>query len=229
MDGTEIAMSTKSGRPEDEQRAQGCSKVGRVTGRDLAVLVDEARNGNDAAFEEIVRLTYDDTYTLAVRLTGDPEDARDVVQEAYIRAHRGLARFRGDAHFSTWLFRITANCANTIRGRRRRHNHDQLPDEGGLVEESRQSDPGHRLDIGVLRSQLTQAVVSLPPKLRSVLVLRDVYELSHEAIAQELGITTSAAKVRLHRARKRLREVLGPGRSPDDDEDSPEAATNDGS
>ena len=82
-----------------------------AAGRDMSTLVAQARDGDELAFEEIVRLTYHDTYTLAVKLTGDPEDARDVVQEAYLRAHRGLGRFRGDAQFSTWLYRITSNCA----------------------------------------------------------------------------------------------------------------------
>ena len=78
----------------------------------LADLVSEARKGDRSAFEELVKLTYVDSYTLALRLVGDEEDARDVVQEAYLRAFRGLKRFRGDAQFTTWLYRITANCAS---------------------------------------------------------------------------------------------------------------------
>ena len=77
----------------------------------MAELVVAAQDGDRAAFDELVRLTYADTYTLAFRLTGDEEDAGDVVQESYLRAYRGLKRFRGDAQFSTWLYRITANCA----------------------------------------------------------------------------------------------------------------------
>src|SRR5680860_1089323 len=91
-------------------------------------LVEEAQGGDHRAFEELVRRTYADTYTLAFRLTGDEEDARDVVQETYLRVHKSLKRFRGDAQFSTWLHRITANCANTFLGRRSRHRHDELPD-----------------------------------------------------------------------------------------------------
>mgnify|MGYP002075145279 CR=1 FL=1 len=77
-------------------------------------LVAAAQEGDRAAFDELVRRTYADTYTLAYRLCGDEEDARDVVQEAYLRAYRGLRRFRGDAQFSTWMYRITANCASTF-------------------------------------------------------------------------------------------------------------------
>ena len=181
-------------------------------------LISDAQGGDDRAFEEIVRRTYADTYTLAFRLTGDSEDARDVVQETYLRVHRGLARFRGDAQFGTWLHRITANCANTHLGRRLRHRHDPLPDDASIADDHPAVNPEHRADVGYLRSQLIEALRSLPPKLRAVVLLRDIYDLPHEAIAEELGITVSAAKVRLHRARKRLRERLS--RSYDDDDGS---------
>jgi RNA polymerase sigma-70 factor (ECF subfamily) len=174
----------------------------------MTELVEEAKDGSDRAFEELVRQTYADTYTLAFRLTGDHEDARDVVQETYLRVHRGLSKFRGDAQFSTWLHRITANCASTLLGRRTRHRHDVLSDDPPIADDHPRSDPAHRADVGDLRNQLTEALRSLPPKLRIVVVLRDIYDLSHEAIAEELGITVSAAKVRLHRARKILRELL---------------------
>lgn len=171
-------------------------------------LVGDAQDGDHRAFEELVRRTYHDSYTLALRLTGDEEDARDVVQETYLRVHKGLKKFRGDAQFSTWLHRITANCANTFLGRRGRTSTDELPDDSVVVDLNPQSDPAHRADVGDLRDQLIEALSLLPPKLRAVVVLRDIYDLPHESIAEELGITESAAKVRLHRARKRLRENL---------------------
>jgi RNA polymerase sigma-70 factor (ECF subfamily) len=173
-------------------------------------LIKRAKSGEHVAFEELVRLTYADTYTLAYRLVGDEEDARDVVQETYLRAHKGMKRFRGDAQFSTWLHRITANCANTYLGRRGRHEHDVLPEDPVIADSHPQVDPEARAGIGDLREQLTEALLALPPKLRSVVVLRDIYDLPHETIAEQLGITESAAKVRLHRARKRLRERLYP-------------------
>src|SRR6266536_5666047 len=83
-------------------------------------LVASARDGDRAAFDELVRRTYVDTYTLAMRLTANEEDARDVVQEAYLRAWKGIRRFRGDAQFTTWMYRITANAASTMTQRRRR-------------------------------------------------------------------------------------------------------------
>src|ERR1700730_6268193 len=89
-------------------------------------LVAAAREGDRAAFDELVRRTYVDAYTLALRLTADEEDARDVGQEAYLRAWKGLANFRGDAKFNTWLYRITANAAYSALKRRRRHRTDPI-------------------------------------------------------------------------------------------------------
>src|SRR5213082_1238844 len=100
-----------------------------MPGDDVAELVAAAKNGDRGAFDRLVRATYADTYTLAYRLTGDEEDARDVVQESYLRAYRGLKRFRGDAQFSTWMYRITANCAATCLGKRGRHRHEELTED----------------------------------------------------------------------------------------------------
>ena len=176
----------------------------------LEELVVEAQAGNDGAFEELVRLTYADTYTLAFRMLGNEEDARDVVQEAYLKAHKGLKRFRGDAKISTWLYRITSNCAHTFMTRRIKHNHDELPQDFTVVDKNLDRDPVHRVDVVGLRGELKDALEALPYKLRSVVVLRDIYDLAHEDIAKQLDITESAAKVRLHRGRQKLREILYP-------------------
>jgi RNA polymerase sigma-70 factor (ECF subfamily) len=175
---------------------------------ELAGLVEAARGGDQTAFEALVRATTADTYTLAFRLTGNEEDARDVVQETYLRAYKGIGKFRGDAQLSTWLYRITANCAANQLGRRKRHRHDDLADDAPLPDLSPDADPSAQAEASNLRDRLTVALDDLPPSLRSVVVLRDVYDLPHEAIAAELGISESAAKVRLHRARKQLRERL---------------------
>lgn len=175
---------------------------------DIPALVVAARDGDRRAFEALVRSTYVETYTLAHRLTGDADDARDVVQETYLRAFRAIEGFRGDAKFTTWLYRITANCASTHLGRRRRHRHDELTDDLAVGDGHPSRDPVGRAENGLLRDQLQVALQSLPPRLRAVIVLRDVYDMAHEAIAAELGITESAAKVRLHRARRKLRDVL---------------------
>jgi RNA polymerase sigma-70 factor (ECF subfamily) len=173
-------------------------------------LVEAAQAGDRDAFDELVKATYADTYTLAYRLTGDEEDARDVVQEAYLRAYRGLKRFRGESQFSTWMYRITANCASTLLARRHRHRHEQLTEDAVVADGRPEIDPEAMAEAQLLRDRVSDALHDLPPGLRAVVVLRDVYDLPHEAIATELGISEAAAKVRLHRARKKLRERLFP-------------------
>ena len=177
---------------------------------DMAALVTAAKDGDKQAFEELVRATYADAYTLAYRLTGNEEDASDVVQEAYLRAFKSLKRFRGDAQFSTWLYRIVANCAATLLGKRTKHRHDDLEDDAPLVDLRPDYAPEAQLDTTIERERVTEALRELPDGLRAVVVLRDVYDLPHEAIANELGISEAAAKVRLHRARRKLRERLFP-------------------
>ena len=152
--------------------------------------------------------TQAETWTLAVRLLGDADDAADVVQETYIRAFRSLAGFRGESRFTTWLHRITANCAASHMGRRQRHRHDPLEEDAPVADGRRDHDPQACLDDEALRLALLAALDRLPSRLRAVVVLRDVYDLRHDAIAAELGISVTAAKVRLHRARRQLRESL---------------------
>jgi RNA polymerase sigma-70 factor (ECF subfamily) len=199
---------TVTGSSRNGTRRREVARLG--PGADLADLVALAREGDRDAFDELVRATYVDTYTLAHRLTGNDDDARDVVQEAYLRAFRAIRRFRGDAQFSTWMYRITANCAATHLGRRTRHRHDELHDDLDSEEIHPSRDPVLRAESAVDRDRLKEALRRLPPKLRAVVVLRDVYDLPHEAIAAELGISETAAKVRLHRARRKLREDLHP-------------------
>ena len=187
------------------------------TSDELATLVAAAKGGDRQAFDEVVRATYADTYALALRLTANEEDAKDVVQEAYLRAYRGLKRFRGEASFTTWLYRITANCATTYLTKRSRHRHEDLDGEAADLGDLRPDvDPEARAEAAVLRGRVTAALETLPPRLRSVVVLRDIYDLPHEAIAAELGISEAAAKVRLHRARLRLRSQLFPTRGEED-------------
>src|SRR3954470_2780298 len=96
---------------------------------DEAEVLGAARSGDRQAFDELVRRTFVDTFTLARRLTGNEEDARDVVQESYLRAWKGIGKFRGDAAFSTWLYRITANAASSHLHKRRRHRAEPFADD----------------------------------------------------------------------------------------------------
>jgi len=188
-------------------------------------LVERARAGDTAAFEELVRITSPACYALALRLVGNEHDARDVMQDAYLRAFRGLRRFRGEAGFSTWLHRITVNCAMSLLSRRQKASCDQLDDFGDaaqLIEQGAEGNPESAASTADDRERLVAALGELPDPLRLVVVLRDVYDMSHRDIAKELGISQTAAKVRLHRARRRLRERLFPGRRPETGELAPD-------
>jgi RNA polymerase sigma-70 factor (ECF subfamily) len=175
---------------------------------DHGELIRAAQQGEREAFDELVRQTYVDTFTLAYRLTGNEEDARDVAQDAYLRAWRGIGRFRGEAQFSTWMYRITANAASSHTQRRRRQRTEQLDDYAEPLEERIESLPGPAAESAEALDRVSVAITTLPMKLRTVVVLKDVYGLSHEEIASELDISVAAAKVRLHRARRKLKEML---------------------
>jgi RNA polymerase sigma-70 factor (ECF subfamily) len=191
------------------RRATTLSRSAAVPARpDLAALVAAARGGDPEALDALVRATYADAYALAYRLTGNEDDARDVVQETYLRAHRALPRFRGDAQFTTWLYRITVNCAATTVHKRRRTQTDLLADDAPVVDRRPQCDPEWRATTAEDRTTVAAALGALPNRLRQVIVLRDIYDLPHRAIADELGISEAAAKVRLHRARRRLKDAL---------------------
>ena len=194
----------------------GPSGVQPTVPSEEAELVAAARGGSRPAFEELVRQTYADTYSLARRITGNEEDARDVVQEVYLRAFKGLKKFRGDAQLSTWLYRITANCAATHMRKRGRNQHVDLDDLRQVADDRPEIDPSARADASMLRQRVDEALAELPEGLREVVVLRDVYDMPHEEIAEALGISEGAAKVRLHRARQRLRERLFPRRGEED-------------
>ena len=175
---------------------------------ELSELVAAAQAGDREAFNELVRRTYVEMYTLAVRLTANEEDASDVVQEAYLRAWKGIRRFRGDAQFTTWMYRITANAASTMTQRRRRLRVTHIDEVAEPVEMRLEHQPEGAAESAAALEELSAAVSQLPPKLRAIIVLKDVYGLSHEDIAEELGISVAAAKVRLHRGRRKLRDLL---------------------
>lgn len=175
---------------------------------DLKELIARAKAGDRAAFDELVKATYQRVHALALRMTGNEHDADDVVQDTYVRAFNGLRKFREDARFSTWLHRITANSASTLMGRRQRHRHDDIESVVDLADHREDADPEFQLQNGVVGARLRRALDNLPERLRNVVVLRDVHGMSHREIAEELEISEAAAKVRLHRARARLRDGL---------------------
>ncbi len=175
---------------------------------DISELVERSRQGDTNAFGELARLHQHEVYTLAVRLVGDRTLAADVAQEALVRAWRGIGSFRGDSRFSTWLYRITANVAWTLKGRAARqatYDLDQLIRQPTADSSGDPEIAGERAE---LRASLTGALARLPYHQRSIVILKDVYGWSHKEIAESLSITVTASKVRLHRAHLKLRGFL---------------------
>jgi RNA polymerase sigma-70 factor (ECF subfamily) len=168
-------------------------------------LVRAAQSGDQAALEDLIAGSYRAAYTLALRLMGNPDDAAEATQEAYIRMMRGLRRFREVGAFPTWLFKIVSNvCMTEMRKRSRR----DTPMEMELMDQA-SSEDAEELAVGKLFwGELERSVRRLPEVYRTVVVLRDVYGLSGEEAAEVLGVSPGAVKVRLHRARRRLRDEL---------------------
>jgi RNA polymerase sigma-70 factor, ECF subfamily len=133
------------------------------------------------------------------------------VQDVYLRAYKGLRRFRGDAQFTTWLYRITANCSANLLAKRARQRTESLSEDEPIVDLRAGADPEQFITGEHDRERIAAALQKLPWRLRQVIVLRDIYDLTHGAIATELGISEAAAKVRLHRARGGMRELLPAG------------------
>ena len=171
-------------------------------------LIARAQKGDKAAFSALVRAHQDEVYTLARRLVGDPHLAADIAQEAMVRAWRALPRFRGDAQLSTWLHRITVNTAWTHKDRARRNAAAPLEDYHDIPALPGPSDPETAGELAELRGRLRQALDELPDAQRQVVVMKDVYGWSHNEIADTMGISVTAAKVRLHRARAKLARDL---------------------
>ena len=168
-------------------------------------LLAACRGGDREAFEELVRRTHGQVYTLACRLVGDRAEAEDVVQEAYLRAFRAIGGFREEARFETWLYRIVANTAMTHLRRRGRFGELLADEDDRDFERPEQRSPA---DEVVERDEVRRVLEGLPLGLRTVMVLKDVYGLSCREIGQEMGLTEGAVKVRLHRARRRVKEEI---------------------
>ena len=175
-------------------------------------VIERCKNGDERAWGELVEATHRDVYSLCLRILGDPHDAAEATQDAYLKAWRGLAGFRGDAMFETWLYRVASNSAlSKHRSRRRRQSHEAGVQDEVLTEMpasgSVEATAGTRIEVQALEAALAR----LPEQHRTVVVLRDVYGMNIEEIATQLGISETAAKVRVHRARKKLKEMIFQG------------------
>ena len=174
-------------------------------------IVQRCLDGDEVAWGELVNLTYREVYTLCLRILGDPDDAAEATQDAYLKAWRGLKGFRGDSMFGTWMYRVATNAAlSKHRSRKRRRTHETGTEDESLTQVaslgSTEDSAGAKLDV----ARLEVAMQGLPEQLRTAVVLRDVYGFSMAEIAERTDCTETAAKVRVHRGRKRLKEIMYP-------------------
>ncbi len=184
------------------------SEHAEVEDRRELELIARAQGGDRAAFAALVRAHQNEVYTLARRLVGDPHLASDVAQEAMIRAWKALPSFRGDARLSTWLHRITVNTAWTHKKRAKRHSASSIDDFTDLAAVPGADHPEVAGELLELRGRLRHALDRLPVALRQIVVLKNVYGWTHAEISEAMGISVTASKVRLHRARARLAKDL---------------------
>ena len=173
-----------------------------------AALVAAAAEGSLRAFEELYRRHSRRVYGLALRVTGNEQDAADATQEAFVAAFRGIGSFRGQARFATWLYRIAIReCTRVCR----RRNQSPAAAEGAddsVADRSPQSDP-HRMALGAeLKTDFQTALATLPDLDRAVFVLAVLDQLPYADVAEACDLSVAAVKARVHRARVALREEL---------------------
>jgi RNA polymerase sigma-70 factor (ECF subfamily) len=179
-----------------------------------AELVTRLQSGDDTAFEPVVRLHSGRLLSVARRLLGNEEDARDAVQDAFIRAYKAIGTFESRAQLHTWLHRILVNVAlMKLRERRRRPTESLEELLPTYTSDGHQAVASRDWGDAVLERKETAAIVReaitrLPDQYREVLVLRDIEERDTGEAAALLGTTANAVKVRLHRARQALRTLL---------------------
>ena len=181
-----------------------------MTREQEAAIVRKVLGGDANAFETLVLEYEKNVYNIALRMTGNSEDAADMTQEAFIKAYNSLQSFRGDSKFSVWLYRIVSNvCLDFLRSKNRRPTVSlSVEDDDGedtqldVADESQS--PELLLDRKLTRDSVRRGLDSLPPDYRQILLLREIQGLSYDEIAQALSLEVGTVKSRLFRARKRL-------------------------
>ena len=170
------------------------------------LLISRARGGDREAFGALVEQYRDNVYRLAYRMCGNAYDADEAAQEAFVAAWRALPNFRGDAKFSTWLYRLTTNAAIDVMRREKRH---QTVGDGEMVDLADDADsPQETVERTEQQEAMQKALATLSEEYREVLLLRYMEELDYAEIAEVLQLPSGTVKSRINRAKAALKTAL---------------------
>lgn len=181
-----------------------------MTREEEARIVRRVLDGDVNAFEKLVTEYEKNVYNIALKMTGNSEDAADMTQEAFIKAYNSLESFRGDSKFSVWMYRITTNvCLDFLRSRSRKPTVSLSveDDDGGETEldiPDESQSPELLLERGLTRDAVRRGLAALPEDYRQILLLREIQGFSYEEIAAVLKLESGTVKSRIFRARKKL-------------------------
>lgn len=199
----------ESNKTELEARASGQEKGEKE-------LIEEARQNNSQAFDQLVLRYQDRVYHAVFRIVGNPEDSLDIVQDAFIKAFCSLKTFKGDSNFYTWIFRIAVNTSLTFIRKREKKQMFSMDwaskksdeEKGREAGDKNQDTPSEILEKQDLQNRVHQALLTLNDEYRIVLILKDLEGLAYEKISAILEIPKGTVKSRIFRAREALKEKL---------------------
>jgi RNA polymerase sigma-70 factor (ECF subfamily) len=177
---------------------------------DDAECVRRLQRGETDAFETLVRRHQKTIFNLVYRMLGDYDEAAETTQETFLSAYRAIGRFRGEANFSTWLYRIALNHANTRRKSIANRQQRTVPLETTEPLYAPQLDPAQAVEQKEIHERVQQALDSLEQDDAMIILLRDLQDMPYEEIARVLEIPVGTVKSRLHRARQALKSRLAP-------------------
>jgi RNA polymerase sigma-70 factor (ECF subfamily) len=185
-----------------------------LTGNDEERLIERLRQRDEGAFNQLVRLHQAAVFRQLLRVIGDPAEAEDLAQEVFVTVFKAIDTFRGDSRLATWIHRIAQNHARNrlkYHGRHKRRGDaplDETTEESVAVPEtgSRLPRPDHALEAQQAEVHIRLAITQLDPEQRTLIVLRDLENMTYEEIQEQTGLPSGTVKSRLHRARVALQE-----------------------